>query len=85
MAIGWKQIAGKWYYFNGSGAMLTGWAKIGGSWYYFASNGVMQTGWLKYDGYWYYLDSNGAMLQNTSRQISGKNYTFDASGKCTNP
>jgi glucan-binding YG repeat protein len=64
--------------------MLTGWYEAPSGMYYLDTSGAMIAGWL-YDGNWYYLDSNGAMLQNTSRQISGKNYTFDASGKCTNP
>ena len=27
MATGWAQVDGRWYYFNGSGAMQTGWLK----------------------------------------------------------
>ncbi|PEM68763.1 hypothetical protein CN632_25335, partial [Bacillus pseudomycoides] len=40
---GWKQIDGKWYYFNSSGAMQTDWQQVNGIWYYFNSSGAMQT------------------------------------------
>lgn len=40
MAMGWRQINGRWYYMNPvpdgtRGAMYTGWHKIKGKWYYF--------------------------------------------------
>ena len=43
MQTGWQKIGGKWYYMNGSGAMLTGRQKIGGKWYRFNESGV----WIK--------------------------------------
>ncbi|MGX8692261.1 MAG: transglutaminase domain-containing protein [Clostridia bacterium] len=85
MQTGWQKIGGYWYYFAPGGAMQTGWQKINDTWYYFAPGGTMQTGWLKSDGYWFYLDASGAMLANTSREINGKVYYFNASGVCTNP
>lgn len=85
MSAGWTKVGGKWYYFNSSGAMLTGWQNISGKWYYFESSGAMKTGWLKSGGKWYYFESSGAMLANTTRRISGKNYSFNSSGVCTNP
>lgn len=57
----WKKINGTWYYFAGSGAMLTGWNVVGGSWYFFNGNGAMQTGWGQVDGSWYYFGGDGAM------------------------
>ena len=41
--------------------------------------------WIKDGGSWYYLDAQGYMLANTSRNIGGKTYHFNASGVCTNP
>ncbi|MCC2878406.1 leucine-rich repeat domain-containing protein [Lachnoclostridium pacaense] len=39
---GWKQIDGKWYYFDAAGLMQAdGWRQIGGSWYYFYPDGGM--------------------------------------------
>ena len=43
MVKGWKQISGKWYYFESSGAMVTGTQKIDGKTYTFHDNGV----WIK--------------------------------------
>lgn len=57
----WKKINGTWYYFAGSGAMLTGWNVVGGSWYFFNGSGAMQTGWSQVDGSWYYFGGDGAM------------------------
>ena len=39
---GWKQIEGKWYYFDAAGLMQAGgWRQIGGKWYYFYADGSM--------------------------------------------
>ena len=84
MVTGWQQIANKWYYFK-SGAMQTGWQEISGKWYFFDGSGMMKTGWLKSSGKWYYFDSSGVMLAGTSKVISGRTYSFDANGVCTNP
>ena len=62
MATGWAKAAdGKWYYFEGSGAMRSGgWMKQGSSWYYLSGSGAMQTGWLSKGGSWYWLDPESA-------------------------
>jgi glucan-binding YG repeat protein len=63
-------------------------------WYHLDSNGYMQTGWYLESGSWYYLKPEGftgwsgptgSMLKNTSANIGGKVYNFNASGVCTNP
>ncbi|WP_349948946.1 hypothetical protein ABFV83_17780 [Lacrimispora sp. BS-2] len=41
--------------------------------------------WIEDQGNWYYLDGNGVMLANTSQNIDGVVYTFDASGKLVDP
>ncbi len=76
-ATGWQKISGKWYYFQGSGAMAKGWQKIGRSWYYFASSGAMQTGWQKISGKWYYFAASGAM--QTGWMKSGRSWYYFAS------
>ena len=48
---GWSKIGGKYYYFDGDGAMQTGWVEMGNSsgfanYRYYQSNGQVQTGWL---------------------------------------
>lgn len=65
-SIGWKQIDGKWYYFDDDGYMKTGWIQTGDKWYYLYSSGAMATN-TTIDGY--SLDSDGAWsqsMQNTS-------------------
>ena len=60
MAVGWLQISGKWYYFEGGGAMVTGWKQINSKWYLFKSGGAMSANeyyngyWLNADGTWTY-------------------------------
>ena len=52
----WQKSAGKWYYFDEYGSMVTGWKKISGKWYYFKSTHEMAANeWCK--GYW--LNKNG--------------------------
>ena len=54
---------GKWYYFEGSGAMRSGgWMKQGSSWYYLSGSGAMQTGWLSKGGSWYWLDPESGRM-----------------------
>ena len=34
MSVGWKQIDGKWYYFNSNGHLMTGWILVDSKYYY---------------------------------------------------
>ncbi|HHL3636156.1 TPA: N-acetylmuramoyl-L-alanine amidase [Streptococcus pneumoniae] len=58
-----EKINGTWYYFDGSGYMLSdSWKKhTDGNWYYFDQSGEMATGWKKIAEKWYYFDVEGAM------------------------
>ena len=58
---GWKQINGKWYFFNEDGKMLTGWIKYSQIWYNLSDDGTMNTGWKSIDGKWYYFNEDGKM------------------------
>ena len=83
MATGWAKAAdGKWYYFEGSGAMRSGgWMKQGSSWYYLSGSGAMQTGWLSKGGSWYWLDpESGRMATGWAKAADGKWYYFEGSG-----
>ena len=81
MQTGRQTINGTTYVFNASGAMSTGWTKLKEGWRYSDSNGVEYLGWLGLNGVWYYLDpSNGVMVENASKSIGGRTYTFDANG-----
>ena len=50
---GWKQIEGKWYFFNAEGVSQKWWVQDNGTWYYLNGSGEMQTGWLQDNGTWY--------------------------------
>jgi len=84
MATGWIKDSGKWYYMNADGSMATGWKKVSGVYYYLETSGAMHTGWLDYNGKTYWLDGDGAMACNTTVEIDGVEYSFDASGACLN-
>ncbi len=91
MAIGWREIGGATYFFNGKGQMQAGrWLHLNDDWgenakgndYYLNQNGKMQTGgWFKLDGSWYYIQSNGARRFSELSEIGGKKYLFAADGK----
>ena len=91
MAIGWHDIAGATYFFNGKGQMQSGrWLRITDEWngepkfndYYLNNDGKMQTGgWFYHDNTWYYIQSNGARRYNELAEIGGQKYLFDKDGK----
>jgi len=56
MAVGWKQINDKWYFFNNDGEMQTGWIKDNCKDYCLYSSGAMIS---NCDMYGYRFDSNG--------------------------
>ena len=68
---GWKQIDGKWYYFESTGVTQTGWKLVSGKWYYFHTDGAMRTDWKQIDGKWYYFHTDGAMRTGW-KQTGGK-------------
>jgi len=78
-SIGWKNINGKWYYFNNNGDMKTGWLKDNNSWYCLADDGHMFTGWVCYSKKWYYFNTSGVMQTGWLTQ-NDKKYYLDDSG-----
>ncbi len=76
---GWKQIDGKWYYFEANGVMQTGWKQVSGKWYYLHTDGAMRTDWKQIGGKWYYFHTDGAMRTDW-KQIGGKWYYFHTDG-----
>ena len=77
---GWKQIEGKWYFFNAEGVSQKWWVQDNGTWYYLNGSGEMQTGWLQDNGTWYYLEGSGALKVSQGFEVNGKWYYVDATG-----
>jgi len=75
-----EKIDGTWYYFDGSGYMLSDkWKKRpDGTWYYFDKSGEMTTGWKLISNKWYYFKDDGEMVtgwvkyQDTWYYLDGK-------------
>ena len=77
---GWKQIEGKWYFFNAEGVSQKWWVQDNGTWYYLNGSGEMQTGWLQDNGTWYYLEGSGALKVSQWFEVNGKWYYVDGTG-----
>ncbi len=74
----WKQIQGKWYYFDQDGNRLHSTIYKG---YAFDQDGVMvENSWTNLDNQWYYADSSGRLALNTWKKINGSWYYFDQTG-----
>lgn len=78
---GWHNIKGNWYYVIDYD-LTTGWLKNNGAWYYFGKQtySMCVDQWINND---YYVGADGKMLVNTTKEIGGKTYIFDPSGKKT--
>lgn len=77
-ALNWKQIQGKWYYFDQDGNRLHSTIYKG---YAFDQDGVMiENSWTKLDNQWYYADPSGRLALNTWKKINGSWYYFDQTG-----
>ena len=75
---GWKQIEGKWFFFNAEGVSQKWWVQDNGTWYYLEASGAMKASqWFEVDGKWYYVDATGALAVNTT--VDG--YTVNANGE----
>ena len=76
--INWKQIQGKWYFFDQNGNRLSNTTFDG---YVFDKDGVMASGgWSKLEDKWYYTNSSGKISQQKWEKISGVWYYFDKDG-----
>ena len=61
-AIGWSEIAGRYYFFKGNGAMLESqWKKWRNRWFYFQDSGEMATKWKFINDSWYLFNIYGQM------------------------
>ena len=61
-AIGWSEIAGRYYFFKGNGAMLESqWKKWRNRWFYLQDSGEMATNWKFINDSWYLFNIYGQM------------------------
>lgn len=70
------------------GSMATGWLKLEDSWYYCNKDNdcqpvgsIFKNHWHEENGERYYLKDDGKMACDETLVISGKEYSFDSSGK----
>lgn len=62
-AVNWKQIQGKWYYFDQNDDRLQSTIYKG---YAFDQEGAMvENSWTKWENQWYYANPSGRLTQNT--------------------
>ena len=55
----WKEIGGRWYYFDSEGYMATGWIQSGDAYYYLdTASGAMYASRYTPDGYWVEADGS---------------------------
>lgn len=77
----WQQDEKGWWFQNTDGSFpKETWVEDGGSWYRVGEDGYMMKGWIQVGEAWYYLDSSGVMAADTTMNIDGVDYVFDASG-----
>ncbi|MBO4702028.1 MAG: hypothetical protein J5625_05115 [Lachnospiraceae bacterium] len=79
----WKEINGKFFYFESNGSVVHNQIrKIANAYYAFNADGTMATkGWVKLYGYTYYVTNANGNLATGQQQIGGKWYYFDYDGK----
>lgn len=76
--LNWKQIQGKWYYFDQNGDRLQSTIYKG---YAFDQEGAMvENSWTKWENQWYYADPSGRLAQKIWKKINGSWYYFDQTG-----
>lgn len=66
-SVGWRNIDGKWYYFDSQGYMKTGWLLDGGKWYYLNTNGDMAVNTVIDN---YTIGSDGAWIEKIEAVIN---------------
>lgn len=74
----WKKIAGRWYYFNQDGVMLSD--TVYDDYLLSKSGAMVEDSWVKIDNQWYYATEDGKVTRNNWKKIAGVWYRFDENG-----
>ena len=81
-AVNWKQIQGKWYYFDQNGDRLQFTIYKG---YAFDQDGIMaEDSWITLNDKRYYASESGKIFQQKWKKIGGVWYYFDKDGVMLN-
>ena len=65
-----------------NGKMVTGWKQVDNVTYFFETNGKMARGWVR-DGSSFYYMQEGKLVTDTTIQVDGRQFSFNAKGVCT--
>ncbi len=78
--LGWNDIDGQRYYYNGQGKALTGWLVLAEGKYYLdpQRGGAMAIGWITAEGKRYYLKEDGTMATGWTDTPQGKAWLADS-------
>lgn len=79
MAVGFKDIDDKTYYFDENGETKGGWVQVENKWYYASEDGIVQDGLVEIEGVTYGLDKKDGMLTGI-KELAGKKYYFNEDG-----
>ncbi len=79
----WKEINGKWFYFDSEGSAVRGEVrKIANAYYAFNADGTMATkGWVKIGNNTFYVTNADGNLATGQQKIGDKWYYFDDNGQ----
>ena len=77
----WYWHDGKWYWFDGSGMMVSNvWYKYKDHWYYLGADGAMVTGQQTINGKWYIMDDSGPDDCGAGDAYSGSGWGAEMAG-----
>ncbi len=80
---GWQKIKKKYYFYTGTGKMMTGWIKFDDKMYYVdKTTKTRVTGLYSIGGKLYYFAAKGALVTSQEVTYDGTSYIADENGVC---